>query len=152
MRYQITHNKLMERGLFSITDDSGALRFQVPGNHSLCDSSGAELLAINRHALNRQADILEGGRLVSSVHVAGLGAGQNYNIDGSAGKLAVAGDFLGRNYTLTVPSGAVIATVSQQQAFREQFYVETASGQDDVLLLAVILAVEDLRDHKGRRA
>jgi uncharacterized protein YxjI len=149
MHYQITQNKLFEKGLFSITDDAGALRFQVAGNLSLSDPDGSELLAIKRHFLGRQADILEGGQLTASVHVAGLSASGNYNVDGPAGRLSAAGDFLGRNYTLTVPSGSVIATVSQQRGFRERFDVETAPGQDDVLLLAVILAIESLRDQKG---
>jgi uncharacterized protein YxjI len=149
MRYQITQNKLLEKGLFSITDDSGALRFQVSGNLSLSDPDGSELLAIKRHFLGRQADILDGGQITASVHVAGLGAGENYNVDGPAGQLSAAGDFFGRNYTLTVPSGTTIATVAQQHGWRERFDVETAPGQDDVLLLAVILAIENLRDQKG---
>lgn len=151
MRYLITHNGLFEKGQFSIANDSGTLAFQVPSRHSICDPSGAELLTINRHAFGRQTDILEGGQLVASVHVAGLGVGENYNVDGPAGQLAAAGDFFGRNYTLTVPSGSTVATVSQQPGFRERFDVEIAPRQDDVLLLAVILAIEDLRYHKRSR-
>jgi uncharacterized protein YxjI len=151
MRYQIVQDKLFGKGMFSITDDSGAVRFEVSGRRSLCDPQGAELLAIRRHPLGRQVDIVGSGQLVASVHVKGLGMAEDYNVDGPSGQLSAAGDFGGRNYTLTVPSGSVIAMVSAQPGFRERFNAETAAGQDDVLLLAVILAIEELRDSKRKR-
>jgi hypothetical protein len=53
-------------------------------------------------------------------------------------------------YELTGPGGGRVALVTQQHCFRERFDVEIAPGQDDVLLLAVILAIEDIRDRKNQ--
>jgi uncharacterized protein YxjI len=146
MRYEITQNKLLEKGRFSIFDDSGTLRFTVPGNWSICDPSGGELAAADRHPFRRQVDILRNGWAVASVHAIGLGPKGEFRIDGPAGQFAAIGEFFSHNYTLTGPGGDTVATVAQQSRFPERLDVEIAPGQDDVLLLAVILAIEDIRD------
>jgi uncharacterized protein YxjI len=156
MIYDIAQDSLLTKDLFNINDASGALQYRVrgvelliAGHFSLCSPSGEELAAIKRHSFRRQSDIFTGNELQASVEAAGLGVGEKYNVSGPAGELTAAGDFLGRQYTLTVPSGQTIATVSQRPGFRENFDVETAPQQDDLLLLAVIMAIEDLRGSKG---
>jgi hypothetical protein len=149
MRYEIIQNKLLERGLLSIFDDSGTVRFTVPGNRSICDPSGCELAAADRHPFGRQVDILRNGCVVASVHVIGLGPGGKFRIDSTAGQFTAEGEFFSRNYTLTGPGGGTVATVAQRSVFRERLDVEIAPGQDDVLLLAVILTMEDIRDRSG---
>jgi uncharacterized protein YxjI len=146
MRYEITQNKLLEKGRFSIFDDSGTLRFTVPGNWSICDPSGYELVAASGHPFRRQVDILRNGWAIASVHAIGLGPKGEFRIDGPAGQFAAIGEFFSRSYTLTTPDGDTVATVAQQSFFRERLDVEIAPGQDDVLLLAIILAIEDIRD------
>jgi len=146
MRYEITHNRLLEKGLFSIFDDSGTLRFTVSGNWSICDPSGYELATADRHPFRRQVDILRNGWVAASVHVVGFGPAVEFGIDGPVGQFTAKGEFFSHNYTLTGPGGSNVATVTQQSRFRERFEVEIAPGQDDVLLLAVILAIEDIRD------
>jgi uncharacterized protein YxjI len=118
----------------------------VPGNWSICDPSGYELAAANPHPFRRQVDILRNGWAVASVQAIGLGPKGEFRIDGPAGQFAAIGEFFSRNYTLTSPGGGTVATVAQQSRFREKLDVEIAPGQDDVLLLAVILAIEDIRD------
>jgi uncharacterized protein YxjI len=149
VRYEITHNKFLGKGLFSITDDSGSLRFRVERDLSLRDPGGEEVAAVKRHSFLREADIFASGQLQASVHVARLGMSESYNVKGPAGELTAAGNFFGRQYTLTVPSGTTVATVSQRPGLRENFDAETAPGQDDVLLLAVIIAIEELRQRKS---
>ena len=70
MRYEITQNKLLEKGLFSIFDDSGTLRFTVPRNRSICDPSGYELATAEQHPFRRQVDILarDSGFVFQQVH------------------------------------------------------------------------------------
>jgi hypothetical protein len=146
MRYEITQNKLLEKGLFSIFDDSGNLRFTVPGNWSICDPSGYELSTADRHPFRRQVDILRNGWIAASVVVVGFGPAVEFRINGPAGQFTAKGEFFSHNYTLAGPGGDTVATVAQESRFRERFDVEIAPGQDDVLLLAVILAIEDIRD------
>ena len=150
MRYEITQNNFLENGRFSIFDDSGSLRFTVPGNRSICDPSGYELTAAYRHPFGRQEDILRNGSVVASVHVVGLGPGGKFRIDSPAGQLTADGEYSSSSFTLTGPGGGTIATIAQQSVFRERLHVEIAPGQDDVLLLAVILAIEDIRDGTGQ--
>jgi uncharacterized protein YxjI len=142
MRYEITGHMRLEEGLFSIFDDSGTLRFTVPRNRSIYDPSGYELATARRHPLGRQIDILRNGWVVASVHAVGLGG--KFRIDGPAGQFTAQGEIIPRNYTLTGPGGDTVATVTQQSGFRERLDVEIAPGQDDVLLLAVILAIEEI--------
>jgi hypothetical protein len=42
--------------------------------------------------------------------------------------------------------------VTQLRTFREQFAVDVADGQDAVLMLAVVLAIETIRDARRRSA
>jgi uncharacterized protein YxjI len=150
MRYEITPAKLPGKGLFEIFDDAGTLRFTVPRNRSICDSAGDELATVDPHPLARQVDILRKGRIAASVHVVGLGPGGKFRIDSPAGQFTAKGKFFTHNYTLTGPGGGTVATVTQQGGgFGGTLDVEIAPGQDDVLLLAVILTIEDLRDRQG---
>jgi hypothetical protein len=149
MRYEITQKNLLQKGQLSIFDDSGTLRLTVAGNRSICDPSGNELAVADRHFFGRQVDILRDGGVAASVHVVGLGPGGKFRIDSPAGQFAAKGDFFSRSYTLTGPGGGTVATVTQQSVFREKLDVEIAPGQDNVLLLAVIVAIEDISDSGG---
>jgi hypothetical protein len=147
MRYEITTDQVLEKTLCSIFDDSGTLRFTVARNRSICDPSGYELAAADRHPFRQQVDITRHGYTVASVRATRFGIGEHYTIDSPAGQFAANGHFLTHNYTLTGPGGSALATVTQQ-GLRESIDVEIEPGQDDVLLLAAILAIEDIADHK----
>lgn len=144
MRYEIKQHKLLEKGPSSIFDDFGNLRFTVPGHGGICDSSGYELFTFSLRPFRRQADILRNGYTIASVHTVGLGLGGKFRIDSLAGPITVHGEFFVHNYRLTGPGGDIVATVWQQQGF----HVEIPPRQDDVLLLASILAIEDIRDRR----
>ncbi|HEY4854742.1 MAG TPA: hypothetical protein VII22_28480 [Streptosporangiaceae bacterium] len=137
-RYEITHNKIF--------DDSGNLRFTVRRNRNICDPSGYELAAFDEHPFRLQVDVTRNGYVVASVHPPHLGIGKHYTIDSPAGQFNASGHFFSHGYELTGPGGDRVALVTQQHGFRERFDVEIAPGQDDVLLLAVILAIEDIRN------
>jgi uncharacterized protein YxjI len=77
--------------------------------------------------------------------------GEHYAIDSAQGTVDARGDFAGRNYAVSL-AGQVLATVSRQLAFREKFLVETAAGQDDVFLLAAILAIDNIHDERRERS
>jgi uncharacterized protein YxjI len=61
------------------------------------------------------------------------------------------GNFSGRQYSIT-SSGVQVAAVTQLRTFRERFAVEVAEGQDAVLMLAVVLVIETIRDDRRRQA
>jgi hypothetical protein len=138
MRYEIVRNEIL--------DDSGNLRFTLRGNgRHICDFSGYELAVLDPHPFSHQVDILRNGWVAASVHVAGLGAGGKFRVGTPAGQFAAEGPLLSHNCRLTGPGGDTVAQVTRQPGFRERLALEIDPGQDDVLLLAAILAIEDIR-------
>jgi hypothetical protein len=62
-----------------------------------------------------------------------------------------AGNFSGRQYSVT-RGGVQAAAVTQLRALRERFVIEITDGEDPVLMLAVVLVIETIRDDRRRRA
>jgi hypothetical protein len=58
-----------------------------------------------------------------------------------------AGELLRANYAVA-RGGVTVATVSQRPSLRQRFAIEVADGQDPVLMLAVILVIEAIRDQR----
>jgi uncharacterized protein YxjI len=65
--------------------------------------------------------------------------------------LEARGNFSGRQYGIT-RGGTMVAGVSQLRTFREQFAVQVGDGEDAVLMLAVVLVIELIRDERRKRA
>ena len=77
--------------------------------------------------------------------------GRRYGIDSPGGLLEARGNFSGRQYSIT-RDGVPAAAVTQLRTLREQFAVEVAPGEDAVLMLAVVLVIETIRDDRRRAA
>ncbi|MGD0809553.1 MAG: hypothetical protein ABSA91_07575 [Acidimicrobiales bacterium] len=73
--------------------------------------------------------------------------GQHFEIATSQGNIDASGDFGGWNYTLTSAAG-VIGTVAREMAFGEKFVVDIADGQNDVFILATVLAIDNIHDER----
>ncbi len=140
---------------FTITDEAGAPRFEVQGRFALtrrlsvCDVGGAEVAVISRRGLARRYQILAGGQ-ESIVYPRGL-FGRRFEIDAPACPLEARGNFSGRQYAIA-RGGVLAAGVTQLRTFREQFAVEVGDGEDPVLMLAVVLVIEIIRDERRRSA
>ncbi len=135
---------------FTITDEAGAARFEVRGRFkrlSLREASGLEVATITGKTLSSQFEILVDGQ-PTTVRARGVFHAR-YEIATPAGPLEARGNFSGRTFTVT-RGAATVATVSQQRALRERFAIDVADGENPVLMLAVILAIETIRD--ARRA
>jgi uncharacterized protein YxjI len=61
------------------------------------------------------------------------------------------GNFSGREYVIA-RGDEPAATVTQLRTLRERFAVDVADGQDPVLMLAVVLVIETIRDDRRRAA
>jgi uncharacterized protein YxjI len=70
-----------------------------------------------------------------------------YEIESPAGPMEARGNFSGRNYAVA-RGGVTVATVSQRRSLRQRFAIEVADGEDPVLMLAVILVIEAIRDQR----
>jgi uncharacterized protein YxjI len=142
-------------GRLTVQDTEGTPRFEVTGGVtfgrrlSLRDPGGTELAVISRRAFARRYQVLAGGG-ETTVSPRGL-FGRNYEIDSPAGPMEAHGNFSGREYAVTA-NGLPAVTVTQLRTFRERFAVDVADGQDDVLMLALILVFETAREDRRRHA
>ena len=140
---------------FTITDQSATPVFEVHGNFGLVkaisfqDQSGRELAVLKKHVMTNKFEILLGGQHAAEVRHTGF-LGQHYEIDSSQGRIDARGDFAGWDYTLS-REGAVVATVTREMAFRERFGVDIAPGENDVFVLAVVLAIDNIHDERRQQ-
>ena len=74
----------------------------------------------------------------------------NCTVDSSSGQFIAEGDFLGWQYTIR-EGQRVVATLSRQGILPSTFEVETADGEDDLFLLCLVLAIEQIHRERKRR-
>ena len=140
---------------FAITDDTGFSRFEVQGRSafsrklSIYDPAGAEVAVVSRRGLGMRYLILTGGQEITVTPRGFLG--KRFEIGTPAGFLEARGNFSGRQCGIT-RGGMLAAGVTQLRTFREQFAVQVADEEDAVLMLAVVLVIELIRDERRRRA
>jgi uncharacterized protein YxjI len=140
---------------FAITDANGAEQFAVEGRLaftrrlSVRDTTGAEVAVITRRGLAARYEILADGQ-PTTVRARGV-FGQRFEIDSPAGRLEARGNFSRRQYVITRGDNQA-AAVKQLRTFRSQFDVEVSETEDPVLMLAVVLVIETVRDDRRRRA
>jgi len=139
----------MER--FEITDESGTPEFEARGHLrskiTLHDNSGREVAEIRKHVMSDTHEVHMGGQRVAHVRHAGF-LGDHYDIETSFGPLRAKGHFDGGDYSLS-QGGAAVANVRRKFSLREKFAIDIADGQNDALLLAILLAIEAI--HEERR-
>ena len=139
----------------TITDGAGVEQFSVEGplafsgRLAIRDSTGAEVAVITRRGFVTRYEILARGQL-TSVRPRGV-FGQRFEIVSASGQLEARGNFSGRQYVVT-RGGSPAAAVTQLRTFREQFAVEVSETEDPVLMLAVVLVIETIRDDRRRSA
>ncbi|MDY7102318.1 MAG: LURP-one-related family protein [Actinomycetota bacterium] len=146
---------------FWIEDDQGRRVFKVDGKAlrlrstlKFEDSSGRELYKIQERVLRvRDSMTIEraGGGAAAKVHNALITPLRDrWRIDVPGGNdMRAVGNILQHEYRIE-QGGATVATVSKRWLrVRDTYGVETAPGQDDALLLAIV-AVIDTMAHQGR--
>ncbi|MEP7026821.1 MAG: hypothetical protein ABJB47_24035 [Actinomycetota bacterium] len=156
----MSHSYLMSRKMsltnrFAITDETGLPQFEVQGRLtigteiSIIDRQGALAAVITGRALSSRYEIQAGG-LTTAIRPRGF-FGNRYEITSPGGQLEARGNFSGRTYAVA-RGGMTVATVTQQWSLREKFAVEVADGEDPVLMLAIVLTIEIIRDKRRRAA
>ena len=160
MRY-IVKEKFFGLGEDSdIMDESGRPVFRVDGKVFtlrdrlvIQDLSGREVASVHRRliALRPTYEITIGGRSAAQVRKHFFTPFRDsFTIDvPGPDDLEMTGSLLDHNYTITL-GDRVVATVSKAWlTFRDTYGVEIAEGEDDLLILAAVLAV-DLADDRER--
>jgi uncharacterized protein YxjI len=159
MRY-IIREKFFRLGEDStITDASGRPVIQVDGkvfslHHTLVlrDLRGNELATVKKQllALGQTYQIERGGHEIASVHKKILSPFvDRFTVDIPGGDdLHVTGSIFDHDFTIK-RGEQVVATVSKNWiSLTETYGVETAPGQDDLLLLATVLAIDLAEDEE----
>jgi uncharacterized protein YxjI len=140
---------------FDITGESGELRYQVRGNFGLTQSltitepSGQRTAEITRTPFTTRHQVIIDGQQVAEVRHQFLGW-NNCTVDSAFGQFIAEGSFLGWQYTIS-NEGRVVASLSQQGIMPATFEVDTADGEDDLFLLCLVLAIEQIHRERKRR-
>ncbi len=142
---------LMER--FEITDTAGIPQFEARGHLgsqiTLHDPSGREVADIRKHVFTDTHEVYIAGQRAAEVRH-GAFVGDHYNIETSYGQLTDRGHFDGGDYTLS-RGGAPVAQMMRKLSGREEFVIDIADGENAVLLLALMLAIEAVHDERRAR-
>ena len=154
MRYLISRQWSVLQD-FDITGDSGELRYQVRGNFGLTQSltitepSGQRTAQITRTPFTSRHQVTVDGQWVAEVRHQFLGW-NNCIVDSASGQFVAQGSFLGWQYTIS-KGERVAASVSKKDILPSTFEVDTADGEDDLFLLCLVLAVEQIHRERNRR-
>jgi uncharacterized protein YxjI len=140
---------------FTIEDDRGQPVFHVDGKvlriretFVITDLSGNEVATIREKklALRDSMAILRGGQTIATIRKAWFAPFRDkFEIDLSSGQDLVAqGDILDLEYSIQ-RGGAPIAQISKQWfSFSDTYGIEIAPGEDDGLVLAVAVAIDEM--------
>jgi uncharacterized protein YxjI len=140
---------------FDITGESGDLRYQVRGNLGFTQSltitepSGQRTAQITRTPFTTWHQVTIDGQQVAQVRHQFLGW-NNCTIDSASGQFVAQGNFLGWKYTIS-QGQRVVASLSKQGFLPSTFEVDTADGEDDLFLLCLVLAIEQIHRERKRR-
>lgn len=140
---------------FEITGESGDLRYQVRGNFGLTqsltitESAGQRTAQITRTPFTTRHQVIIDGQQVAEVRHQFLGW-NNCAIDSAFGQFVARGSFLGWQYTIS-NGERVVAALSKQGILPSAFEVDTADGEDDLFLLCLVLAIEQIHRERKRR-
>jgi len=161
MRYVIREQFFRLGEDSQITDESGQALFDVDGKvlslHNtlvMRDLHGHEVATVKREliALTPTYRIDRPGKSSVQVRKRLINLfGDHYTIDiPGPDDLEIVGDLFDHEYQVK-RADSVIATISKQWiALTDTYGVETAAGEDDVLLLASVLALDLAEDHEHR--
>jgi uncharacterized protein YxjI len=155
---QVAKNYLLSRkwaltDQFAITDETGAPQFEVQGRLrfsrtlTIRDIAGREAAVLSKGPWSRGFEISAGGHR-ATVRPRGF-LGQHFEIESGGDHLEARGNFSGRQYVVA-RAGVPVAAISQQRSLRERFAVQVEDGEDPVLQLAVVLAIETIRADRRR--
>jgi uncharacterized protein YxjI len=152
-RYQM-REKLLSIGDDSwIEDEAGDNVFKVNGKAAriretfiLEDPDGGEVAKIQERKLSvRDKMVIECGDTTATVHKALIGLRDRYDIDVDNGPdMKAHGNFVDHEYEIE-QDGDTIGTVSKKWfRVRDTYGIEIAPGQNDALLIAVTVCVDEM--------
>lgn len=160
--YQLRRQLLAIGEDFWISNAQGENVYRLDGKvltltqtFALEDVNGNELARMKAEllTLRKTMDIQRGGQVVATVKKAFINIlGQRFTVDVTGdGELQAQGDILNHEFQI-VGNGQVVATVSRQWFVGDLMYgIAIAPGQDEVLMLCIAIAVDEMSETDRRR-
>jgi uncharacterized protein YxjI len=154
-RYKMRQRLISIGEDFAIEDERGTPVYHVDGKvlrirktFVIQDLHGNEVATIREKklALRDSMHILRGGETIATIRKAWFTPFRDkFAIDVTSGEDLVAqGDILDHEYTIR-RGGVTVATVSKHWfSFRDTYGIEIATGEDDGLILAVAVAIDEM--------
>ncbi len=154
-RYRMRQRLISIGEDFDITDERGEPAFHVDGKvlriretFVMTDMQGREVATIREKklALRDSMNILRGGETIATIRKAWFAPFRDkFDIDVHGGDdMTAQGDILDHEYEIR-RGGATVATISKRWfSIRDTYGIETASGADDGLILAVAVAIDEM--------
>jgi uncharacterized protein YxjI len=138
---------------FEITDGSGVPQFEAKGHLgsqiTLHDTSGQEAAEIRKHVFSDTHEVFVGGQQVARVRHAGI-FGDKYDVESAYGVINARGHFDGGDYSLS-RGGMLVARMVRKFSLREKFAVEVSDQENQIFILAVMLAIEAIHDERRQQ-
>jgi uncharacterized protein YxjI len=161
MRYAVQEKLLSIGDDFWITDEQGSHAFLVDGKVlrlrqtlEIKDRDGHVLVTVRKKlvAMHETMEIEEDGAVVAPVRQALISPLHHRSAvdlaDGS--QFEITGNILGQEFEIRA-GGQVLARISRAWfRVRDTYGVEVAPGQDDVLFLAIAVALDRIHDDEQR--
>lgn len=154
-RYKMRQRLLALGEDFTIEDEHGNPVYNVDGKllriretFVIEDLSGNEIATIREKklALRNSMNILRGGETIATIRKAWFSPFRTtFEVEVyGLGDLAVEGDILDHEYTIS-HSGGVVAAISKQWfSFSDTYGIEVAPGEDNGLMLAIVVAIDEM--------
>lgn len=121
---------------------------------ALLDANGNELARMQAEmlTLRRTMDVERGGQVVATVRKALFNIlSQSFDVElAGGGRLQAQGDILNHEFQIT-NAGGMVATISKQWFAADLMYgIAIAPGQDDVLMLCIAIAIDEMSESDRR--
>jgi uncharacterized protein YxjI len=164
-RYKMRQHLLSIGEDYTIDDERGNAAYKVDGKvmriretFVMTDAAGTEVATIREKkiALRDTMNILRDGQTLATVRKALISPFRDkFMVEVSGGEdLEVKGDILDHEYEVRRGDDAIARISKRWFSIRDSYGIETAAGEDDALLLAIAVAVDEMAhdpdEGKGR--
>lgn len=154
MKYRMKQKMVSIGDDFWIEDDSGNKVFKVDGKAMrirdtfvMTDARGSEVAKIQERKMHiRDTMAIErAGKKIATVHKRLVGRRDHLKVDlEGGGELKVKGKLTDHEYKIEAKHGEVAEISKKWFRIRDTYGVDIAPGQDDALILAITVAVDDI--------
>jgi uncharacterized protein YxjI len=148
MKYVIACTRRVGGQRYEITNDSGAPSFEARSSYgtfgtklTVTDSSGREIMSVRKRLNGTVRDVYVGDEHVGRVQKrGGITRYPQWIVDADAGGISGDGHFTDGEYTLS-RDGTQVATAVRPSHWKFRWNVDIDDYQDQVMYLALILAI-----------